>query len=119
LFDPFFTTKGRAGTGMGLAVSFVSSGGHSGSIEVESEPGRAQPFASLFQLRARRPQLQQVTSSTSKPSTAADTVRVLVVDDEPAVRDVLREAWKLKAVKSWLLRAAKSAEYLRFEKRQA
>jgi CheY-like chemotaxis protein len=92
LFDPFFTTKGRAGTGMGLAVSFGIIRRHSGSIEVESEPGRGTTF------RISLP-VASVTSSTAGThilnnykSETTNVVRVLVVDDEPAVRDVLREA---------------------------
>ena len=44
LFDPFFTTKGKAGTGMGMAVSFGIIRRHDGLIEVESEPSRGTTF---------------------------------------------------------------------------
>ncbi|HEX5603633.1 MAG TPA: ATP-binding protein [Pyrinomonadaceae bacterium] len=93
LFDPFFTTKGKAGTGMGLAVSFGIIRRHEGSIEVDSEPGRGTTFKiSLPKVTedtpaARTDQPTEVTVSTSE-----DKVRVLVVDDETHVREVLIEA---------------------------
>ena len=48
LFDPFFTTKGKAGTGMGLAVSFGIIRRHDGSIEVDSVPGQGTTFRILL-----------------------------------------------------------------------
>jgi CheY-like chemotaxis protein len=93
LFDPFFTTKGKAGTGMGLAVSFGIIRRHEGSIEVDSEPGRGTTFKIL---------LPTVSPATTTPEgaspvesaipTSDDKVRVLVVDDETHVREVLIEA---------------------------
>ncbi len=93
LFDPFFTTKGKAGTGMGLAVSFGIVRRHNGSIEVESELGRGTTFSIS---------LPPATTATSRLSagssfgvtTARRKARVLVVDDEAAVREVLAEALK-------------------------
>lgn len=93
LFDPFFTTKGKAGTGMGLAVSFGIVRRHNGSIGVESEVGRGTTFRISLPLAAG-----SSSSSTHFGSTAADRsaggrkVRVLVVDDEAAVREVLSDS---------------------------
>ena len=56
LFDPFFTTKGKAGTGMGLAVSFGIIRRHEGSIEVDSEPGRGTTFKISLPKGQRRQQ---------------------------------------------------------------
>lgn len=92
LFDPFFTTKGKAGTGMGLAVSFGIIRRHEGSIEVDSEPGRGTTF------KISLPNVTPtVTSSEHNVVTAGsanheDKMRVLVVDDETHVREVLIEA---------------------------
>src|SRR6266478_4019417 len=44
IFDPFFTTKGRAGLGLGLAVSFGIIRRHEATIEVQSESGSGTTF---------------------------------------------------------------------------
>jgi len=93
LFDPFFTTKGKAGTGMGLAVSFGIIRRHEGSIEVDSEPGRGTTFKiSLPKVMPAAENAEQNIISDTGVSTSEDKVRVLVVDDETHVREVLIEA---------------------------
>ncbi|HWN08390.1 MAG TPA: ATP-binding protein [Pyrinomonadaceae bacterium] len=92
LFDPFFTTKGKAGTGMGLAVSFGIIRRHNGSVEVESQQGRGTTF------RVSLPVAETVSNGSEAGSTKTESpivtekMRVMVVDDEFAVREVLREA---------------------------
>src|SRR5215212_9769759 len=93
LFDPFFTTKGKAGTGMGLAVSFGIIRRHEGSIEVDSEPGRGTTFKiSLPKVTAALPEAQGTCTADIAVSASEDKIRVLVVDDETHVREVLIEA---------------------------
>lgn len=93
LFDPFFTTKGKAGTGMGLAVSFGIIRRHEGSIEVDSEPGRGTTFKiSLPKVSTETPTADNKASIDSVSPVSDDKVRVLVVDDETHVREVLIEA---------------------------
>jgi signal transduction histidine kinase/ActR/RegA family two-component response regulator/predicted negative regulator of RcsB-dependent stress response len=90
LFDPFFTTKGKAGTGMGLAVSFGIIRRHDGSIDVESEPGRGTTFK--ISLPKVAPVVQRNSGNLSLKPEHNTKVRILVVDDETHVRDVLIEA---------------------------
>jgi len=92
LFDPFFTTKGKGGTGMGMAVSFGIIRRHNGSIDVESEPGRGTTFR--ISLPVAESVGTNVESGSERADAASETdrIRVLVVDDESAVREVLREA---------------------------
>jgi CheY-like chemotaxis protein len=92
LFDPFFTTKGKSGTGMGMAVSFGIIRRHNGSIDVESEPGRGATFRISLPLAEDAVAPAAVEPSKLEVATTADKIRVLVVDDETAVREVLREA---------------------------
>ncbi len=93
LFDPFFTTKGRKGTGMGLAVSFGIVRRHNGSIDVDSEPGRGTTF-NISLPKVARPAVNVVEPERPLESIehGESKTRVLVVDDESAVREVLVEA---------------------------
>jgi signal transduction histidine kinase/ActR/RegA family two-component response regulator len=90
LFDPFFSTKGKAGTGMGLAVSFGIIRRHDGLIDVESEPGRGTTFK-ISLPKVELAQDKDVADGFAEPR-RGNKVRVLVVDDEEHVRDVLIEA---------------------------
>ncbi len=81
--EPFFTTKGRAGTGMGLAMVVSTVRRHSGTIDIESEVGRGTTFIIRLPIQLRR-------EAKRKPKIAeAHSCNVLVVDDEPMVRQVL------------------------------
>ncbi|HEY3037127.1 MAG TPA: ATP-binding protein [Pyrinomonadaceae bacterium] len=91
LFDPFFTTKGKGGTGMGMAVSFGIIRRHNGSIEVESEPGRGTTFR--ISLPVAQSSAADIEADPARPEVpGGGKIHVLVVDDEVAVREVLREA---------------------------
>lgn len=89
IFDPFFTTK-AAGKGTGLGLSMVAGilKSHGGFVQVESEPGRGSAFHLFF------PALQQTTPPPSRED-SAPAVRgagegILLIDDEPAVRETLQ-----------------------------
>ncbi|HKN82767.1 MAG TPA: response regulator, partial [Pyrinomonadaceae bacterium] len=64
-----------------------------GSIEVESEQGRGTSFKiSLPKVQPALPQVENNGSTETTPSPSEDKIRVLVVDDETHVREVLLEA---------------------------
>lgn len=92
LFDPFFTTKGKGGTGMGMAISFGIIRRHNGSIDVESEPGRGTTFRISLPVAEGAAADAEAGLAKAEPSGGEDRIHVLVVDDEAAVREVLREA---------------------------
>jgi CheY-like chemotaxis protein len=86
-FEPFFTTKpeGR-GTGLGLSqvYGFVKqSGGH---IKIYSEMGQG-TTVKLYLPRTRKP--QEGTSSVATGAVMGGTERILVVEDDEAVRSAV------------------------------
>ena len=101
IFDPFFTTKGKAGLGLGLAVSFGIIRRHGGNIEVESQYGNGTEFRITLPLATVVEGGVQVDVSTAEPAPAAmcDVVvtdehtqpTLLIVDDEDFVRDLLQD----------------------------
>jgi len=84
IFEPFFTTKPAArGTGLGLATVQRVVDGLGGRIRVDSAPGRGTRFDILLP-RSHAP-AQPAWPPAPEP-VPRGRERVLVVDDEPAVR---------------------------------
>jgi CheY-like chemotaxis protein len=87
IFEPFFSTKGESGSGLGLAMAYSIVKRHGGEIEVESAPGAGAAFTLVFAGGA------PVVRATprAEPVAGYRPARVLLVDDEPKVRDTLAE----------------------------
>jgi CheY-like chemotaxis protein len=91
MFEPFFTTKEQGqGTGLGLAMVYGTIANHGGSIGVESAPGHGTT------IRLYLPAVERVERAEPAPAAhekhAGRGALVLVVDDEPLVRNVTRRS---------------------------
>ncbi|HEY3489282.1 MAG TPA: PAS domain S-box protein [Candidatus Deferrimicrobiaceae bacterium] len=89
LFEPFFTTKSIGkGTGLGLSTVYgivSQSGGH---IEVESKPGEGSVFSIFLPVVA-----DAIVSGAPTPGDdmPRGSETILFVEDEPAIRALVRE----------------------------
>jgi two-component system NtrC family sensor kinase len=95
IFDPFFTTKAPGkGTGLGLSISYSIVEEHRGRIWVQSQQGKGTRFFVELPVVAC---LEDVPTMADSPATTpaqdpnAPQRRLLIVDDEPGIVDVLRE----------------------------
>ncbi len=83
-FEPFFTTKAPGkGTGLGLAMVVGAVEGHGGALEVASEVGKGTTMTIYLPATEASPALPVAGPA---PAGRARGL-VLVVDDEPVVRD--------------------------------
>ncbi len=92
VFDPYFTTKGERGTGLGLSVSQSIIRRHSGRLSVTSRrqaPERGTTFT--IDLPSFREPTTAVVAAATATEGAPGKARVLVVDDEQNIREILAE----------------------------
>ncbi len=86
MFEPFFTTKGPdKGTGMGLASVYGTADSHDGAVVVNSAPNEG----TTVELYLPAAPLASVPRGHAEVGITRDSLRILVVDDEPMVRKTL------------------------------
>ena len=104
LFEPFYTTRSPGeGTGLGLSMAHSIVKAHHGTITVgEREDGRGASFRVFLPVRA-----EKAGRGTEHAPTRPRDPRLLVVDDDKAVRTVLRSHAENRG---WQVTEADSAE---------
>jgi CheY-like chemotaxis protein len=92
IFDPFFTTKGTGkGTGLGLSTVLGIVRSHGGFIQFNSQAGRGTEFKIYLPAKTGRA-AAAAPSSLSHPALPQGCgERILIVDDEEAVRTITKE----------------------------
>jgi len=89
IFEPFFSNKETGkGTGLGLAIVYGIVQQHGGTIEVENDPGGGTLFRLFFPLQEAADEREAISRL---PQLMGGTETILVVEDDPVVRQVIRD----------------------------
>ncbi|MGD8328191.1 MAG: ATP-binding protein [Acidobacteriota bacterium] len=91
IFEPFYTTKEQGkGTGLGLSTVYGIVKQHDGNVWVYSEPGRGTCFKIYLPVAQGEPKAV-AHGEESMPAADGDET-ILLVEDEPRVRDAVQRA---------------------------
>jgi putative nucleotidyltransferase with HDIG domain len=93
IFDPFFTTKESGkGTGLGLSTSYGIINNHYGAINVQSQEGRGTTVTVELPVDLETLRFEKTPKPMTRPvSRRSKPARVLVVDDEQEICQILKE----------------------------
>lgn len=83
--EPFFTTKGEDGTGLGLSIVYGIVRRHEGAVTIESHVGKG----TTFRIRLKVPKEEKKEDKKIETETRKEHLRILVVDDDPQVLEVI------------------------------
>jgi PAS domain S-box-containing protein len=96
IFDPFFTTKGGSGSGLGLSMAYGIVQRHQGEIRVASAPEAGSTFILRFPALPEAAVGQGLPALPPGAPASARRARILVVDDEERLVQLLRAFLELQ-----------------------
>ncbi len=85
--DPFYSTKGKLGTGLGLSIVAGIVKHHNGDIKIESVEGSG----STINIRLPAVDASPEKASPKHPKKSSNSLRIMLVDDEAVLLEVLSE----------------------------
>jgi signal transduction histidine kinase/CheY-like chemotaxis protein len=108
IFEPFFSTKARAGKGTGFGLSTVQRiiQAHRGGVQVESEEGRGTTFRIYLPARDASSERLEVAGANAE---AFSRGRVLVVEADTAVREVMKRVLSMEGYAVLAVSSARDA----------
>ncbi len=89
VFDPFFTTRRPQRIGLGMSIAYSAMESHNGSIEVESELGKATTITLCIPVN--KGIKQQKLSSRTTSNLMAKGLNILVIDDRKDICNMLEK----------------------------
>ncbi|MCC6409220.1 MAG: response regulator [Planctomycetes bacterium] len=105
VFEPFFTTKPPGeGTGLGLAIAHAIVRAHGGAITIHDGPRR---LGATFRVEIPHATAASEVEHAQEVVSDASERRLLLVDDDPGVRSVVRAQAERRG---WSVTEAESAE---------
>jgi PAS domain S-box-containing protein len=91
VFEPFYTTKANSGgTGLGLSIAYGIVTNHNGYITVDSQRGIGTMFSLYFPIYLGA--IEDEIAESDQPLHGTETI--LIVDDEPIVRQMATQVLK-------------------------
>lgn len=94
MFNPFFSTKGTRGTGLGLSVSYGIIQRHRGELVVTSQPAKGTQVRIVLPAAGadgKTAEAEPVPAAQAKNGKSVKNARILVIDDDDAVLEVLAD----------------------------
>jgi len=93
IFEPFYSTKGELGTGLGLSQVYGFVKAASGNIKVHSSPEQGCEFVIYLPrcVEVKSKNRSSRTTITTKPTTNTMNKKILIVDDEKPLLQLLKE----------------------------
>ncbi|MEO8351015.1 MAG: response regulator [Chthoniobacteraceae bacterium] len=83
--EPFFTTKGDQSGGLGLGSVYGIITRHDGEMDIQSDSGRGTSVSISLPLE----RADKAPKASKPPAQPTQPLRILIVDDEPLVREVI------------------------------